>query len=626
MLPEFWLAIGLLLLLGIVEVISDNIVAGGWSVLAISSVFLGWLVYTNLIEWSMFSRRSMALSGFENTGWSYRIFVRGTFKKAMTLLISIVFCAAFLLHVSQAPVYHWYAMYMDALLIPLLLYVTRSQLVRECKPMFRNLIQRRYVFFLNAFLVGAIIAVVGLFTPMDDFRSENPLRIIHSIWNEQDQIAATDDVVVEIGLKTISSFDALGIFLMQKASVQDFAQITKLIGWVIFFIIQSFYIWVLQSAMLGAINHREKHGSWMSWLLGRSMNEKLGWGVFYVLVMLWIGLNISAEYPSSTSKLTVVESNQLKVDPCKRIREKESAIVSKELNNRLNLAHDEYNKIMKRNIDARFDADFLKAEKGVDSYLDWYYKWGSEWKRIGSAFLYKVGVMDKDPKVVIREKMVQHIIVNSGFKSAILKSQNSLRSLSDTALQKMRIDVVPFIESQAGQHKCAVNSSIPFNAQDLDRDVNRIILAGIAAGSSSVAATTGASSAAMAKGLAAATGKAVSKVAAKKLGAKATAKVLSGLSGSIEGGLLGLTCGPAAPVCSVALGIAGFIGMDIALLKGDEMLTRSKMRNQMIRQLRQHQLQIKQRLLKQYNDLGNLTFSKISEKSHKHFVPIRDGI
>jgi len=613
---------GMILLVGVTHLASKYIFDGGLVMLLLASVFLGWFVYNQSIEWRMLSRRAVADAGFESSGFIHRWVSRGILTKLFTVCLSVVLSGSFMLHANQISWYIWVFIYLDAFVIIALLRLTRRKVTVQCKPKYSHIIGRQYVFWLNLSLLMVLICIAGMFIEVDDLRGFSPIESFTTAWTPIWHDNASSILAAWGGL--IAGLDAMLLNIMQQISQQDFSIFEKVAGWIVFFVIQSLYLWVIQSAMLGTLVVAEQMKSWPDLMLGNSRASKLGWGTFYLLILIWLGLSLGVDsqeqahksFPLNVSSLS--PPKRMMIDPCENITTQEATKSGATVDKQILQEKSQYKGDVDSMIDANVDEVFQHAMTGVDTYLDWYFTMSGEWQRLATVVVGDVGIL-------MKEKMKQMVEDESGFSTAITSAQAGISNYATEQFTQASQRIISVARHQVDIHPCSVDQSVDVALPSLSRDLERITLVTsvTATAGAAIVMTTGAS---IATKLAASAG---SKVAAKvlaKAAAKTATKTVGGMAGAGAGALAGLSCGPYAPVCSTALAVVGFIGIDALFVEADELMNRDDMRHEMIEGLNKNSEEIKAQLKANYHQAGDSFFTQVSEKSHALFIPARDGV
>jgi len=261
------------------------------------------------------------------------------------------------------------------------------------------------------------------------------------------------------------------------------------------------------------------------------------------------------------------------------------------------------------------DQAFAHAVSGVDAYLDWYFTVAGEWQRLATVVTGDIGTLMKD-------KMTQLIINDSGFQNAIKAAQSNVSSHVAEQFTQATQSMIAIARQQVEIHPCSTSQQIDVVLPSLSHDMKRLALTAstTAAAGTAIAMTAGA--AITTKLAATASAKIAAKVLAKAA-AKTAAKTAGSAAGAGAGALAGLSCGPFAPACSAALAVVGFFGVDALFMEGDELLNRKDMQKEMIQALMAQRDQIKAQQKTNYHKAGDAFFAEVSSKAHAYFVPAK---
>jgi len=599
------------------------IMDGGWPLLFAMSAALGYLVYSHVSEYHLFVRNLIANEVVEENGWAHAFIARMQLKKFILFILAFVFSGSFLLHANQMPLYIWWLIYVDVFILMFLLKKLYPAIKTSgTKRKFRGLFQRKVVFWINIVVFSLLVAVVSFFMPVADTSNLSILQAGEIAFNEVWQ--SSSDPVLGFCGGAIASVDAATWNLMQQLSHVEFSTMQKILAWVVFLIIQTIYLWVLQTAILGVLAIHEKKGSLLDRVLGESKASKWGWGVFYSLIIIWLALGIGVDKQqinTSTFSINFIKSTapeKVVIDPCKDVVQSDKDAVNQTFDQHIAQEKRKYFSTIDHDIDIQVNQAFARAVSGVDSYLEWYFTVAGEWQRLTTAFTGDIGTLMKD-------KMTQLIINDTGFRNAIQTAQNNVSSHVKEQFTQTTQSVISIAQKQVEIHPCSTNQQIELVLPSLSHDMKRLAL------TTSTTAAAGAAIA-MASGAAITTklaATASAKMAAKllaKTAAKTAVKAAGGAAGAGAGFLTGLYCGPYAPFCSTALAVAGFFSVDAVFMEGDELINREDMRRDMVNSLMAQRNQIKTRYKNSYHKAGNEFFSETMNKTHAYFVPAKDGI
>lgn len=623
--PSVWGAVWrIFALVGSTHLVSHYILQGGTPLLLMASIVLGGFAYFYAIEMRMFTRQAVAELGAREGGWIYRLLYRGTFTKLFTLILCVCFAASFLLHANQMPLYIWLSLYLDAGVIVLLLRQVQPLAEGQSRPVSFGLFGRKLTSLANLLTMGLIVTVTSFFMPVEDLRSFGMSESFLMGWNAIQNQGL--DPVLSIWAGAISGADQATWNLMQQLSQQNFASGWKILAWSIFFIVQVVYLMVIHYAMLGTMVVAEQTG-WANALLGKTRAAKWGWGIFFLLMLIWMGAGVAfdlklAHFPTPNTPIHfgTAPIRTITIDLCDENgkREQASEAVASSVSEQADKEQEQFKKAMDDAIDSHVNAAFANAFRGVDRYLDWYFTITGEWERIGTLAVGDVGMLMQD-------KMETLIMKQSGAEALLASTNTAITNQAQKQLAAAGKRVVATIKQNVKVAKCASSQKITIALPELSRDVDRMAFA------TSTALATGfvvskTAGAAIATKLAAS---ASSKLAAKmiaKMAAKAAMQSASSWAGAATGAVAGLSCGPLALVCSTVLGVTGFIGVDALFMKGDEILNRTDIRNDLIRQLGLQRDALRAQIKEQVHQTGNAYFLQLKTKTNAMFVPARNGV
>jgi len=627
-----WLAVArMLLLVGFAHISSAYIFGIGSSpLLLLTAAILGWFAYCYVIEWVMLSRRAIAEVGTKQTGWLYRLLHNGSLSKVATGTICMFLSVSFLMHSNQMPSYLWFWIYMDVFIITALLHWLQPHIEAQGKPITFGIFGRKLTFIINLSVLSLLIIATSFFIPVEDLRDFGVWESFSMGW---DSISSQGlHPLLTLWAAMIAGVDHATWNLMQQISQQSVAIAWKLLGWLGFFIIQSLYIVIIQAAMLGTMASAEKKG-WADAMLGKSKAAKWGWGTFYLLIAIWLLLNLmfdlnQQERPSQgllssiqpPIHLATTPGKTITIDPCKNtaIQASSRSAAGVAIDGQIDQEKSSYIKSIDEKIDTQVNVAFTKAITGVNAYLDWYFTITGEWERLG-------GLLTGDVGKLMQDKMHETIINNSGFEVALLDARGGISKVAQESLSRASQQVLIVVKTQWEIQPCSTEQKINVVLPELSRDVQRLLLTSSTAVTAGVIVGKSIGAAVTTKLAASATSKLAAKLLAKAA-AKTAIKTAGGLTAGAVGAMSGLTCGPLAWICSPALAAVGFIGIDALFVEGDEIINRDTMRNDMTVSLVNEREKVKLLMKEQYHRMGNTYFSQLAVKVHTPFVPIQDGM
>jgi len=618
-----WAWIAVLGLVAAVQAGSYFVVDGGRPLLLGLSAVLSYFVYTHVSEYQLFVRNLIFDAAIKKDGWAYSLVSKARFLKFILFCLAFIVSGSFLLHANQMPLYIWGLVYLDVLILMTLFRLSRRTVASVANPKFFGLFQRKTVFRINIAVLTTLVCAVSFFMPVADTSSLSILQSGQMAWEQAWQ--STADPLVGFWSGMIAAFDAMMWNIMQQLSHFDFNALQKFFGWMVFLMIQAVYLWVIQSAMLGVLAIHQKSGSLLDRMLGESRTAKLGWGVFYSLVIIWLifGLTLGTQQQvqlqiESMNFIEAPAPEKITIDPCKDAAQNDMAAVNQTMDQHIAEKKRRYTSVIDPYIDAQVDQAFAHAVSGVDAYLDWYFTVVGEWQRLTTVVVGDIGTLMKD-------KMAQLILNDSGFKDAIQAAQSNVSSHVAEQFTQATQSMIAIARQQVEIHPCSTSQQIDVVLPSLSHDMKRLALTISTTAAAGIAIAKTAGAAITTKLAATASAKIAAKVLAKAA-AKTAAKAAGSMAGAGAGALAGLSCGPFAPACSVALAVVGFVGVDALFMDGDELLNRNQMRKEMIQALMAQRDQVKAQQKTNYHKAGDVFFTKVSNKAHAYFVPAKDGV
>lgn len=306
------------------------------------------------------------------------------------------------------------------------------------------------------------------------------------------------------------------------------------------------------------------------------------------------------------------------VNPCKPdLRSIEK--IESELNAKLNKARIESIQKADRDIDAAVNAVFADVEKGVDSYLDWYFTVTGEYERLAA---FAAG----DFADTMGKRLEQHLFGETRFGDRLEEARQKAKESSNQQLTELAGHLAGQIREKAEANPCQINTLDLSALGNLNRDRFRAFVAaggGIPAGIvtgkvlAKKAATGFASKLATTKGF-----KAVAGVAGKVL-AKKGGSVLLAAAGATA---ICSPGGPLAMLCGIGAATITWLTIDKVLIEIDEMRFRAEMRAEILSDVYGYKNEFAKALKFQQHAAIDQMIQHIYGSVGKTFLPIRDGI
>jgi hypothetical protein len=257
---------------------------------------------------------------------------------------------------------------------------------------------------------------------------------------------------------------------------------------------------------------------------------------------------------------------------------------------------------------------FSDVEKGVDSYLDWYFTVFGEYQRLAAVFT-------EDLAAAMRDQLEEHLFATSDFDNQLVHLDREVQQDSAERFAAM----APHLNAELDKAPCDIGGFVPAPLTQLDRDALR----------ASAAATGGVGTGiVVSKALAKKTAAAVAgKLAAKKsfqTGAALTSKALAkkGTSSLLSAGLGTALCAPSGPVaivCGVTAGLVTWLTVDKALVELDEALNREEMRSDLLEALAGQKAALGEQIRQKHYAAVDSMAARVNDAVQSSFVPYKDG-
>jgi hypothetical protein len=295
------------------------------------------------------------------------------------------------------------------------------------------------------------------------------------------------------------------------------------------------------------------------------------------------------------------------VDPCLEIRGRERRAVSEAAARELDALQGELERRIIRIVHQRIEAAYASAEQGVDEFLDWNFSLEGQYAQLGylAASATASGTFEVFMAKAIDERVHAHL------SPGLEELGGDLESEFAGAIKRGYHQHHAFLAQLLEQTECI---ELPNRTVSLDDYMNKSLV-GAGAGAGVLSART-------ANQLGA---KMVGRSALKRVIAGVTTRAATRTASTIKGGLIGLACGPVAPVCIVAIAGAAWIGTDLLINAADEALNRDDMRADMLGVLSQEKDALNHDLVAAYLDASQAAFDEMEQYQAARFNIYRDG-
>ena len=328
-----------------------------------------------------------------------------------------------------------------------------------------------------------------------------------------------------------------------------------------------------------------------------------------VLVVVLQKVDFSDTWNASTgTRGTVLETSRWPTpDPCEGLRFHERRAVSSAVALEASAQQRELDARILRLVDERVDAVFLRAERGVDSFLDWNFSVEGQYHQLAYLTASAVGSDSFAGYIALRVDEYVHSHLEAGLGKLGEEMHGELSGA---------IESVFIYQEALATHLLQEASCLKIPKPTMSpHEYMRKSMVGLGAVSGTVGTL-----AVNRLGV-----RMVSRVAMKRAISAVAAKGATRTASAVKGGLAGLACGPFAPVCVVGFAAAAWVATDVAINAIDEAMHRDEMRAEMIRVLEGEKESLRLQLQASYLGVSAQLFQDVQEYQAAKFNIHRDG-
>jgi len=575
-------------------------------------VLLAWPVWEYQREYALFHRRAV-LSGVTRPESRVRgVFWAGTITLVFQAALSLILAAILLVLSTQLAPVHWAVLAIDVALLAGLVAPTNRLLASEVRPERVAMASRRWpLLALNGALLATAFLAIDFYTGTADTRGAEWHRVAESAY-----AAVNDEAACRLSgwaTGTAHAVNALSWHASQLFIPDLPGTGMKFVAWGVF-LLQAGAIAYIYTRMLLGVNA----------LLDRKFQKRkiTASGAFIATILM-----LAVPYFYATVKLSQLDPATFEeqahhalewIDPCRNDAARTGRIAA-ELDRILENERQVTVAMADERIDAGVDELFADVEKGVDTYLDWYFTVLGEYERLLAVFA-------GDVAEVMAQQVEAHLFGDTDFTKRLQRLNREVFRESQERLSITASRLSVQAKSASSEQPCGLGDIDLTQLTGVDRDSLRASAA--AASGTAVGVVT-------AKALAGKTASAVvGKIAAKKsfqTAAALTTKAVAKKGGSILISAAGATaiCSPGgalALVCGAGAGVATWLAVDKVLIEVDEALNRDEMREEMLSAIRRQQLELASEMKDKHRLLIDAMAGQIQQAVDRTFVPARDGL
>jgi hypothetical protein len=575
---------------------------------------LAWPVWQYRTEYVLLRRR-LLLSAVARPQSRVRTWLwRGGVSKVVQVVVSMSLAWVLLALVSQLSLQHWIVFAADAIFLALIVAPISRRLSGELTARHLDTVARHWPLFLvnGVVLTAAIMALDFFLVGAADSRHMEWHQVaVQAFTKINDQAGC---VLWGVSAGGLAAVEALS-WHISELIIPNLPDLTaKVIAWSFFLLRAASVAYLFTALLLGVsvlLENREARRR------GRTTESTVARAFLLTIVVLampffYAAIKLNAVDPEAFEKGVAGVAGL--INPCKpddAARERLIAKLDKQVDGERRTARHDVN----ASVDEGLKRLFSDVEKGVDSYLDWYFTVLGEYQRLAAVFT-------EDLAAAMRDKLEEYLFAQSDFDSQLVRLDREVQRDSAERFAAM----APHLNAELDNAPCDIGGLVPAPLTQLDRDALR----------ASAAATSGVGTGIVAsKALAKKTAAAVAgKLAAKKsfqTGAALTSKTLAkkGTSSLLSTGVGTALCAPSGPVailCGVTAGLVTWLTVDKALVELDEAMNREDMRADLLEVLAEQRAALGEQLKQKHYTGVDAMAARVNDAVQSTFVPYKDGM
>jgi hypothetical protein len=574
---------------------------------------LAWPVWQYRTE-SVLLRRRLLLSAVARPQSRIRAWLwRGRISKAVQVVVAMSLAWVLLALVSQLSPHHWMVFAADAIFLALIVAPISSSLSGAITARHLNTVARHWPLFLinGVVLTGAIMALDFFLVGAADSRHMEWHRVAVQAFTKINDEAGC--VLWGVSAGGLAAVEALS-WHASELIIPNLPDLTaKVIAWSFFLLRAATVACFFTALLLGVSVLLEKREARRQ---GRTTESTIARAFLLTIIVLampffYAAIKLNAVDPAVFEQGVAGAAGL--INPCKpndAARERLIAKLDKQVDGeRRKAMHD-----VDTSVEDGLERLFSDVEKGVDSYLDWYFTVFGEYQRLAAVFT-------EDLAAAMRDQLEEHLFATSDFDNQLVHLDREVQQDSAERFAAM----APHLNAELDKAPCDIGGFVPAPLTQLDRDALR----------ASAAATGGVGTGiVVSKALAKKTAAAVAgKLAAKKsfqTGAALTSKALAkkGTSSLLSAGLGTALCAPSGPVaivCGVTAGLVTWLTVDKALVELDEALNREEMRSDLLEALAGQKAALGEQIRQKHYAAVDSMAARVNDAVQSSFVPYKDG-
>ncbi|MEN8213167.1 MAG: hypothetical protein ABFR19_02290 [Pseudomonadota bacterium] len=587
-------------------------------ILFFMAAIIAWPIWHYQQEYLLFQRRAILERATTADSDIRRLLWAGRLTRTLQVFVALAWAFVLLGFSALLKPQHWWLLAADVLLLALMVGPIRRRMAKQIREQQLGVLVRRWpLLLLNLLLLSVGFLLVDFFVvAVADTRDMAWYKVAETAFSEQFSMAACPLSGYLVGLLATGAQLTSHLSQIVIPKLPDVQ--LRLAAWGLFLLQAGIFAYAFSRFQLGIVALLDARKLRLETLTGKGSFSK----AFVITILI-----LAIPYLYAAFKLQGFDPQELQreaqrvlswTNPCKP---DQAALdqLGQQFDSDIESARADSKRDAGQRVNADLERLFTDVERGVDSYLDWYFTVIGEYERLAA-------VAAGDLAELMTDELESRLFTNNRFGERLASTNQviatSIEQQMTAQYQRLGRQAAVSIETQP----CGLGELDLSAFGDLERDQVR---AATAAGGGAVIAVT--SSKLLAKKAAAAV---IGKVAAKK--SFATATGLLGKASVKKGGSVLLSAaggaavctpgGPVAALCGVVAGAVAWFTFDKVFIEIDEALFREEMRDDIIVVLKLQQAELAAALKAQHDAAIDAMVLDMQRSVDRLFLPSRDGL
>lgn len=577
---------------------------------------IAWTMWVGQREYALFRHRTHLVAATHEASRIRRWFWRGSIASNLQLLSALSWATVLL---ALAPLLGaWQAglLALDAVVLAIAAGRVRRAMAGDIRAEVIGTLSRRALLFANvAFLAAGLFVIDYFIAGSPDTRGLAWHAVAERAYAAQAASFACPLAGAVVG--AIAAVDELGWHAAQVLIPSLANPWLNVAAWGVFLLQAGALAFACTRLLLGALAVGED----------RPANERDDdRRSFPALLPVLAAISLLAAYALSEFDPSAVRRQAAQwvesANPC-RVQAGELTALRRDLGGEIEQARAARQDRASREVDQLLEATFGEAEKGVETYLDWYFSLVGEYSRLAA---WAGGLASDRVQARMASKLEERLFGDAGIGKRLAEGNERIAEGTRVAMASRAAHIATRLEADASLKPCWADALQRPAIPHIERDVLRASVAasgGIAAGVAMRAALAGRLSRAAATRLASASAfRGAAGVATKQPVRRAGALVISAAGTALGACAPG---GPLAVFCSIAAGAAAWVTIDKVMIEIDELRFREQMREEILGALRAQKEELAAEMRAAHAAYLDALAQGLAGSVDAVFVPARDG-